>query len=524
MAAEGWSRPHHRPRGLGACEGAGRFGRLRAGSDKLEHSNMKTTTRMQLSAMMFLQFFIWSVWYVTMSPYLREVLKCTPQQVGLAYTATGWAAFVSPFFVGMVADRFFAAQRIMALLHVLGGLCMLGVSQAKSFGAFFPLLLGHTLCFMPTLALANTLAMKQMEDPGKQFSRVAVFGTIGWIAAGQLLGLFGGRQTTTPISFQLACGVSWLMAVYALTLPHTPPKAAGQPVTVRDILGLDALSLLKDPSFAVFVVTAFLFCIPLNLYFSFTPSFLEDFRITNVAGTMTLGQMSEIVFMVVMPWFLARLGIKWVFVLGMLGWSVRYLLFLLGYRQDALWPLYAGVALHGICYVFFFVLAYIYVDKKAPETIRTKAQGFIALVTLGLGFLVGGLTSGYLVQQFSFPMLEPTKVKLVQDASRWAVGDYVRWELHGQPTFGKITALNTNVTPPAPITATVQVFERKLGRYHPTSKTETLAIDSLTKPMVRWGRVWAVAAGAGLILMALFALIFKHREAPKPPQPQPAAA
>lgn len=485
---------------------------------------MKTTTRIRLSAMMFLQFFIWSVWYVTMGPYLREVLKCTPQQVGIAYTATGWAAFVSPFFVGMVADRFFAAERIMAVLHLLGGLCMLGASQARSFGVFFALLLGHTLCFMPTLALANTLAMKQMEDPGKQFSRVAVFGTIGWIVAGQLLGLFGGRQTSTPISFQLACAVSWLMAVYALTLPHTPPKAAGQPVTVRDVLGLDALSLLKDPSFAVFVVTAFLFCIPLNLYFSFTPSFLEDFQITNVAGTMTLGQFSEMFFMVVMPWFLARLGIKWVFVLGMLGWSVRYLLFLLGYRQDTLWPLYAGVLLHGICYVFFFVLAYIYVDKKAPETIRTKAQGFIALVTLGLGFLAGGVVSGRLVQQFSFPDAEPTKFKLVQEPSRWAVDDYVRWEVNGLSAFGQITALNTNVTPPAPITATVKVFERKLGKYHPTDKTETLPVTALSKPMVRWGRVWAVASGAGLVLMVLFALIFRYREAPKVPQPAPAVA
>jgi nucleoside transporter len=485
---------------------------------------MKVTTRIQLSAMMFLQFFIWSVWYVTMSPYLREVLKCSPQEVGIAYTATGWAAFVSPFFVGMVADRFFAAQRIMAVLHFLGGLCMLGVSQARSFGTFFPLLLGHTLCFMPTLALANTLAMKQMEDPGKQFSRVAVFGTIGWIAAGQLLGLFGGRQISTPISFQLACAVSWLMGLYALTLPHTPPKAAGQRVTARDILGLDALSLLKDPSFAVFVVTAFLFCIPLNLYFSFTPSFLEDFQITNVAGTMTLGQFSEILFMVVMPWFLARLGIKWVFVLGMLGWSVRYLLFFLGYRQDALWPLYAGVALHGICYVFFFVLAYIYVDKKAPETIRTKAQGFIALVTLGLGFLVGGVVSGRVVQQFSFPAVEPTKFKLVRDATRLAVNDYVRWEVNGVPAFGRITALNTNVTSPTPVTATVEVFDRKAGKYHPSGKTQSLPVSALTKPMTRWGRVWALAAGAGLVLMVLFALVFQHKEQPKPLAAQPGPA
>jgi nucleoside transporter len=416
--------------------------------------------------------------------------------------------------VGMVADRFFATQRIMAVLHILGGLCMFAVSRATTFGWFLPLLIGHTLCFMPTLALANTLAMKQMTDPGKQFSRVAVLGTIGWIVAGQILGLFGTKSINTPISFQLACGVSLLMGLYSLTLPHTPPKGAGQPVTARDILGLDALQLLRNPSFAIFVIAAFLFCIPLNLYFSFTPSFLEDLKISNIAGTMTLGQFSEIFFMMVMPFFLARLGIKWVFVLGMLGWSARYFLFYLGYGNETTWPLYTGVAVHGLCYVFFFVLAYIYVDKIAPEAIRTKAQGFISLVTLGAGFLAGGLISGWMVQQYSFPNAEPAKYKMVQEASRWAEGDFVKCDLRGVATFGKIVKLNKEGTDPSKATAAVEIFTRAQGPYAASGKTETLLLSALSKPMTLWNKVWMVAACAGVVIMVLFVLLFHYKEEP----------
>jgi nucleoside transporter len=358
--------------------------------------------------------------------------------------------------------------------------------------------------------------MKQMTDPGKQFSRVALFGTIGWIAAGQLLGLFGGKETTTPISFQLACGASLVMGLYSLMLPHTPPKGAGQPVTVRDILGLDALQLLKDPSFAIFVIAAFLFCIPLNLYFSFTPSFLEDFNISNIAGTMTLGQVSEMFFMVVMPFFLARLGVKWVFVLGMLGWSFRYLLFYLGYKDGTIWPLYSGVAIHGICYVFFFVLAYIYVDKKAPEAIRTKAQGFISLVTLGLGFLVGGFVSGRIVQDNSFPNIEPTKFKMVQDANRWADGDIVKWDVVGVPAFGKITKITKEGQDTAKDTALVDIYTQAQEHYAASGKTATVPLTALSKPMTLWSRVWMLAASAGLVIMVLFALLFRYKEEPKP--------
>lgn len=400
---------------------------------------MNFKIRLQLSAMMFLQFFIWGVWFVTMGPYLRGVLHFTPQEIGLAYNSTGLAAMISPFFVGMVADRFFATEKILAALHILGGILMFAVSKATTFGVFYPLLIAYTLCFMPTLALANALAMKQMTDPGKQFSRVAVLGTIGWIVAGQILGLFGEKATTTAISFQIGAIVSFVMGIYALMLPHTPPQGAGQPVTVRDVLGLDALQLLRDPSFAVFTAAAFLFCLPINLYFSFTPAFLEDCGIKNIAGTMTLGQMSEILFMLVMPFFLLRWGVKWVFVTAMAAWTLRYFLFYFGFNHSVTWPLYTGVAIHGICYVFFFVLAYIYVDKKAPAVIRTKAQGFISLVTLGAGFFVGANVCGWVAQQYTSPA-------------------------------GKL----------------------------------------------EWASIWMLASITGLVIMVLFALLFRYKEETKP--------
>jgi MFS family permease len=274
--------------------------------------------------------------------------------------------------------------------------------------------------------------------------------------------------------------------------------------------------LLKDPSFAVFVLAAFLFCIPLNLYFSFTPSFLDDLGIGNIAGTMTLGQCSEIVFMLVMPFFLARLGIKWVFALGMLGWAARYLLFYLGYQSATSWPLYLGVGIHGMCYVFFFVLAYIYVDKKAPELIRTKAQGFISLVTLGAGFLAGGVISGGFVQQSSFPNVEPTQFKAVADAARWAEGDLVKWEVNTTPAYGKITKISKEGADAAKPTATVEGFTRDQDIYRPSGKTETVPLSALSRPMVLWSRVWSYAALSGAVILALFTLLFRHKEKPAP--------
>jgi nucleoside transporter len=459
--------------------------------------------------MMFFQYSIWSAWYVTMGPYLGGTLNFTPGQIGFAYNSTALAAMLSPFFVGMVADRFFSTEKILAVLHILGGVLLFGVSQAKTFSTFYPLLIGHTLCYMPTLALTNSISFSQMKDPGKEFPSIRVLGTISWIVAGVAIGaLPGAMETATAVPFQVAAVVSIIMGVYCLTLPHTPPKSVGA-VTVRDVLGLDALRLMKETSFAIFVCAAFLICIPLTFYFSFTPTFLGDLSVSNIPGKMTLGQGSEIFFMLVMPFFFARLGVKWMLMVGMLCWAARYLLFLMGYEAGTAWPLYLGILLHGVCYDFFFVTAYIYVDKKAPETIRAKAQGFIAFVTLGAGMFVGANLSGLVVEQYSFPKAEPVKFQAVADASAWAVGNVVRWEDAGKSAFGKIKEIAKESG-----TASVEIYKKEAGGFVAGGEAVLLPLAKFSKPLPLWNKIWMLPAVGALAIMVLFALLFRYREEP----------
>ena len=359
---------------------------------------MPTTTRLQLSLLMFLQYFVWGTWYVTMGPYLNETLKFNPVQLGLAYGSTAVAAIVSPFFVGMVADRFFATEKILAVLHLVGGLLLFYVSTLDSFGTFYPVLLVYTLCYMPTLALANSLSFRQMSDPGKEFPGIRVLGTIGWIVAGVVISVLGFG--TSAGMFRTAAAASLALGLYSLALPHTPPSATGK-VTIREILGLDALALMKERSFAIFVLGSFLICIPLQFYYGLAATFLSEIGVTNVEAKMTLGQVSEIGFMLLMPFFFVRLGVKWMLIVGMIAWTVRYALFALGDAHAGMWMLYAGILLHGICYDFFFVTGQIYVDKRAPSHLRGAAQGFIAFVTLGVGMFIGSLVFGPVVDAYT---------------------------------------------------------------------------------------------------------------------------
>ncbi|MBN1845950.1 MAG: nucleoside permease [Sedimentisphaerales bacterium] len=367
---------------------------------------MSLNIRIRLSVMMFIQFFVWGTWYVAMGPYLGE-LQFSDRAIGMIYSTTGLAAIISPFFVGMVADRFFAAEKIMAVLHILGGILLYLTSQITSPNLFFLLLLLHTLCYMPTLALVNAVSFTQITDQGRQFPAIRVLGTIGWIAAGlaisylvpPLLGV--AKPELTAVPFKVGAVVSLLMGLYCLTLPHTPPKSAGKKVTVRDVLGLDALRLLKEPSFTIFLISSFLICIPLSFYFAFAGKFLANSGMSEVPGKMTLGQMSEIFFMLVMPLFFIRLGVKKMLLTGMVFWLLRYLLFAFGNMDHLAFMLYLGILFHGICYDFFFVTGQIYVDKKAHENIRASAQGLIAFVTLGLGMAVGTQLSGVVADYFS---------------------------------------------------------------------------------------------------------------------------
>src|SRR3954464_6788692 len=352
--------------------------------------------RTRLSALMFIQYFVYGSWLVTMGTLMTQTLKFSGTEVGWVYAAPAIAAIISPFFVGMIADRFFATQKVLAVLSIVGAALLFWTSLQTTFPSFFGGMLLYTLCYMPTLALANSLPFHHIPDPAKDFPRIRVLGTIGFIAVGQIIGRMHMDASNTPLKIGAAALV--VLGVFALTLPHTPPPAAGKPFSVRDVLGLDALALMKDRSFAIFVLGSFLLCIPLQFYYAFTNLFLNETGMAEPATKMTMGQMSEIGFMILMPWFLVRLGVKRMLLIGMVAWALRYALFAYGNVGSLAWMLYLGIIVHGICYDFFFVTGQIYVDQRAHIGIRAAAQGFIALVTLGVGQLVGSWLAGYVVQ------------------------------------------------------------------------------------------------------------------------------
>lgn len=357
---------------------------------------MTIKTRMQLSGMMFLQFFVWGAWYVTLGTYLGVTLKFEGSQIGLAYSAFAIAAMISPFFVGMVADRFFPTERVLAVLHLIGAALLYWLAQIEDFSLFYPVIIAYTLCFMPTIALTNSLSFENMENPGEQFPAIRVVGTISWIIVGLIVGYLDIEALNTPIL--IAAGSSVVMGLYCFTLPHTPPKSKGQKASVSDILGLDALKLMKDRSFAILFIASLLICIPLSFYYSFANLFLNDIGVENAAGKMTMGQMSEILFLLLMPFFFKRFGYKIMLVVGMAAWGARYALFMFGNPTELVWMLYGGIILHGICYDFFFVTGQIYVDERAPKAVKNAAQGLITFATYGVGMFIGSWLSGIIVE------------------------------------------------------------------------------------------------------------------------------
>lgn len=368
---------------------------------------MKKSTQFQLSFMMFLEFFIWGGWFVTLGTFLGNNLNATGAETGMAYSTQSWGAIIAPFIIGLIADRFFNAEKILGVLHLVGAILMYQMSQSTEFATFYPYILGYMIAYMPTLALVNSVSFNQMNDPAKQFPLIRVWGTIGWILAGLAISYvfhwdpnpeIAGDKGMLQNTFLMVSIVSLILGLFSFFLPKTPPSVSkDEKVTIKDILGLDALKLLKDRNFLVFFLSSVLICIPLAFYYQNTNLFLAEIGVENPTGKMTLGQASEVGFMLLLPFFFKKYGFKKTILFGMLAWAIRYVLFAFGNSGDLFFMLITGIALHGICYDFFFVSGQIYTDSKAGEKVKSAAQGLITLATYGVGMLVGFWVAGRIV-------------------------------------------------------------------------------------------------------------------------------
>lgn len=359
---------------------------------------MPRLTSVLLAMMMFLNFVIWGCWYVTISTYLTSTLNFSGTQAGAVFGTTALASIISPFFVGLIADRFFSTERVLSVLHLIGAVFLYLVTRVHSFGAVYGLMLAYCLCYFPTLALTTSITLKNCSD-ARRFPLFRVFGTLGWIAIGLVIGQLRIEASVTP--FLLAAGSSVVMALLCLTLPHTPPAGKGKAITARDILGLDALVMLKNRSYLVFAIASILACIPLTFYFSFTNAYLNAVGVVNAAGKMTLGQASEVGMMLAMPFIFRRMSVKSILLLGLAAWSMRYGLLAYGNAGPRMWMFYIAILVHGVCYDFFFVTGQLYTDQEAPAELRNTAQGFYTFLTYGVGMLIGSLLSGVAVDFFT---------------------------------------------------------------------------------------------------------------------------
>ena len=363
---------------------------------------MNKTTSFKLSVMMFLEFFIWGCWFVTMGTFLSQAFSASGGDIALAYETQSWGAIVAPFIIGLIADRYFDAEKILALIHILGGGLLFMCSVALGFDKFYPYILIYMILYMPTLALVNSIAFRQMKNPSKEFPKIRVWGTIGWIVAGLVISYGVGWESSQKLeyTFYLAAIVSVTLGLFSFSLPKTPPQATNESPSLREILGLDALKLLKDTRYLVFFISSILICIPLAFYYQDANLFLNELGVENAAGVMTLGQISEALFILLLPLFLNKYGIKKTLIVGMLAWSLRYVLFAFGDTGSNMWMLIFGIVLHGICYDFFFVSGQIYTNSKAGDKYKSAAQGLITLATYGVGMLIGLAVAGWITDNY----------------------------------------------------------------------------------------------------------------------------
>lgn len=369
---------------------------------------MNLKTKFQLSFMMFLEFFIWGGWFVTLGAFLGNNLSATGAETAMAFSTQSWGAIIAPFIIGLIADRYFNAERILAVLHLIGAALMYQMSQITEFSVFYPYVLGYMIAYMPTLALVNSVSFNQMTNPAKQFPYVRVFGTLGWIIAGWVISLGfkwdsiqNIEQGALSNTFLMVAIASVILGVFSFTLPKTPPSInKDEKVAISDILGLDALKLLKDKNFLIFFISSVLICVPLAFYYQNISLFLTEYKVENSTIWASLGQMSEVLFMLLLPFFFKKYGFKKTILFGMLAWVIRYVLFAYGNAGELFFMLVLGIALHGICYDFFFVSGQIYTDSKAGEKVKSAAQGLITLATYGVGMLIGFWVAGQIADNY----------------------------------------------------------------------------------------------------------------------------
>jgi nucleoside transporter len=465
---------------------------------------MNLTLRLQLSLMMFVQFFVWGAWYVTAPNYLKEI-GFNGDDIGWVFTVGPIAGMISPFFVGMIADRFFPAQRVLGAMHLIGAGIMFFATtlmeQKASPTTIIITIFGYQLTYFPTLALTNTLAMRNITDPEKEFPSIRVLGTIGWIVAGLLLSWLGWG--TKINMFYLTAGAALALGLFSFALPHTPPTQTG-PVSARQILGLDALVLLKDRNYLIFMAASFLICIPLAFYYQITSRVVEMLQFQQVAGlgdvatslgfgdviglVMSFGQMAEIIFMIVMPFFFVRLGVKWMLAVGMLAWVVRYALFSLGAPDEIRWMIIGGIVLHGICYDFFFVTGQIYTDQVAPKHIRAQAQGLLVLFTLGLGMAIGAKVAG--------------KIETSHTPAAASAFNQQMVAKNNEVEQLKSRLSNASGVDRATLEAQIKQLEAE--------KTE---LGRAGLKAIEWKPLWAKPAIFAAVILALFVLLFKNKAA-----------
>ncbi len=394
--------------------------------DATSGENVIDPVKRKLSIMMFLEWFIWGAWFVPLWQYLDK-LGFSATQIAWSYSCTGIAAIVSPVLVGIIADRFISAQKVLAFLHAIGAAVLLVVTQQTEFGSFIPFLLLYALVYMPTVAITNSIAFRNLEDSERDFPGVRVLGTIGWIFSGIAVGfvptMLGFDDiSSTSIPFAITAAASMLLAIYSLFLPDTPPQSGSQAIDLKELLGLNALGMLRDRTFAVFALCSFLFCIPLAFYYQFANGYLTQVGLQSATGWMSLGQVSEIFFMIALPFLLKRFGIKKVLLLGLVTAAIRYGFFMIGGTENlaAYALLFGGILLHGASYDFYFITAYIYTDRKAPPHMRSAAQGLLTLICMGVGSLVGDQVGGQVLEYFALP--EGTGIERFDWFAVWGVG------------------------------------------------------------------------------------------------------